>query len=112
MNLDWQKEFPSAITVCDINGVVLDMNDKSADTFRDDGGKELIGKSLNDCHSPASVEKIRELLAAGSSNTYTIEKDGIKKLIHQAPWYEKGELKGLVEISIVIPDGMPHFIRS
>ncbi len=112
MNADWTKEFAAAITVCDINGVILDMNDKSADTFRDNGGGELIGKNLFDCHSPESVEKIRQLISDGLSNTYTIEKNGIKKLIHQSPWYENGKVKGLVEISIIIPAEMPHFKRS
>jgi len=27
---DWMKEFPAAITVCDANGIILEMNDKSA----------------------------------------------------------------------------------
>jgi transcriptional regulator with PAS, ATPase and Fis domain len=112
MSYDWIKELPSAVTVCDINGIILEMNDKAADTFRDNGGRELIGKNLFDCHSPSSVEKIRQLISAGLSNTYTIEKNGIKKLIYQSPWYKNGELKGLVEISIILPSEMSHFIRS
>jgi hypothetical protein len=44
-------------------------------------------------------------------NVYTIEKNGIKKLIYQSPWFEKGEMKGLVELSLEIPFNMPHFIR-
>src|SRR6266496_1219850 len=27
---DWINEFPAAITVCDANGIILEMNDKSA----------------------------------------------------------------------------------
>jgi transcriptional regulator with PAS, ATPase and Fis domain len=112
MSVDWEREFSAAITICDINGIILDMNNKAAETFRENGGRELIGKNLFDCHLPASTGKIRQQLSAGLSNTYTIEKNGIKKLIHQAPWYENGEVKGLVEISIVIPTEMPHHIRS
>ena len=44
-------------------------------------------------------------------NVYTIEKNGIKKLIYQSPWFENGEMKGLVELSLEIPFEMPHFIR-
>ena len=44
-------------------------------------------------------------------NVYTIEKNGIKKLIYQSPWFEKGVMKGLVELSLEIPFDMPHFIR-
>jgi hypothetical protein len=40
---DWMKEFPAAITVCDGNGIVLDMNDRAIETFESDGGRALIG---------------------------------------------------------------------
>jgi hypothetical protein len=45
-------------------------------------------------------------------NCYTIEKEGIKKLIYQAPWYDNGKLSGLVELSMVIPFIMDHFVRK
>jgi len=45
-------------------------------------------------------------------NIYTLEKDGIKKLIYQAPWYEGGEYAGVVELSVEIPFEMPHFVRD
>jgi len=109
---DWATGFPYAITVCDTNAIILSMNEKSAGTFSTKGGNELIGKSLYDCHSPASCEIIKELLATGKSNIYTIEKNGVRKLICQAPWYTDGNIAGLVEISIVLPESMPHFIRS
>ncbi|OIP04317.1 MAG: hypothetical protein AUJ97_02965 [Bacteroidetes bacterium CG2_30_32_10] len=110
--MDWFNEFPSAITVCDKNGIILYMNEKSCKTFSKDGSETLIGKSLYDCHPAAATAKIKELLATGKSNSYTIEKNGIKKLIHQSPWFENNELKGLVEISIEIPFGMKHFVRK
>ena len=109
---NWVREFPVAITVCDTNGTVLEMNEKSATGFSKDGGYQLIGKNLFECHSDDSVMKIKELLAEKKANVYTIEKKGIKKLIYQAPWFENGILKGLVEFSFEIPFDMPHFIRS
>ena len=45
-------------------------------------------------------------------NIYTIEKKGIKKLIYQAPWFQDGQLAGLVELSLEIPFDMPHFLRG
>jgi transcriptional regulator with PAS, ATPase and Fis domain len=108
----WIEESPVAVTVCDTNGIVLDMNRKSEKTFQSDGGRALIGKSLLDCHSPASREMIRKMLQNGASNTYTIEKAGVKKLIHQMPWFENGAVAGLVEFSIEIPAIMPHFNRD
>ena len=108
---NWQKEFNAAITVCDLNGKIIDMNDKSAITFNDDGGYELIGKNLHDCHSQNSSDTINKLISERRSNVYTIEKNGIKKLIYQSPWFENGELKGLVELSLEIPFEIPHHIR-
>jgi hypothetical protein len=45
-------------------------------------------------------------------NVYTIEKDGVKRLIYQAPRYEGGEYQGIVELSLPIPFELPHFVRS
>ncbi|MBK7175543.1 MAG: PAS sensor protein [Bacteroidales bacterium] len=109
---DWAREFPYAITVCDTEAIILYMNDQSRQTFKDSGGDNLIGKSLFDCHSKASKEIIQELLQTGRSNIYTIEKLGRKKLICQSPWYHQGNISGLVEISILLPENMPHFIRQ
>lgn len=104
-------EFPSAVTICDKEGVVVYMNQKSIQTFEKWGGATLIGKSLYDCHNEQSIKKIKEILATGIPNSYTIEKNGAKKLIHQSPWYENGTLAGLVEISVVLPEEMAHFKR-
>lgn len=108
----WVDEFPSAVTVCDTEGIILAMNNKSQRTFEKDGGKALIGRSLFDCHPQAASDKIRELMKNQKSNSYTIEKNGIKKLIHQSPWYKNGVFAGLVEISIEIPMQMAHFVRT
>jgi len=47
---DWIQEFPAALTVCDADGIILEMNDKAAKTFESDGGYALIGKNMLDCH--------------------------------------------------------------
>jgi len=109
---NWVDSVPFSITVCDRNGVITDMNDKSAQTFAKDGGKELIGKSLFDCHSPRDNRKIEDLISSAAVNVYTIEKEGKKKLIYQCPWYQNGEVAGLVEISLPLPEAYPHFIRD
>ena len=88
------------------------MNDRSAQTFADDGGLELIGKSLLDCHPEPARSKIKEMLEKQQSNIYTIEKKGKKKLIYQSPWYREGKFAGLVELSLEIPFEMPNFIRG
>lgn len=109
----WSEQLPYvAITVCDKEGRIIDMNERSVNTYINDGGRELIGKNLLDCHPPRAKKIIEELMHEGKTNAYTIEKEGLKKLIYQSPWYDNGEFAGLVEMSIVIPDDMPHYIRK
>ncbi len=108
---EWVKELPYAVTVCDNEGVIIYMNDRAAKTFAK-YGDNLIGRSLYEFHAERSSEMIRQMLSDGSSNSYTIEKAGLKKLIHQSPWYHNGEVAGLVELSIVIPADMPHIVRE
>ena len=81
---EWIKEFPAAITVCNAEGIILEMNDKAAKTFEKDGGYKLIGASMFDCHPDPARGKVERLLAAKVKNVYTIEKNGVKKLIYQS----------------------------
>jgi len=108
----WVEEFPGAITVCDAEGIILEMNDRSAESFASDGGRALIGTNALDCHPEPARSKMKRLLQTQQANVYTIEKKGVKKLIYQAPWYENGEYRGLVEFSLEIPAQMPHFVRG
>jgi transcriptional regulator with PAS, ATPase and Fis domain len=111
-HINWAEEFCVAITVSDTAGKILYMNDKSASTFSKYGGRGLEGSNLKDCHKEGSWEKILGIMNSEKTNCYTIEKEGIKKLIYQAPWYDEGRLAGLVELSMVIPFNMEHFIRK
>jgi transcriptional regulator with PAS, ATPase and Fis domain len=109
---EWIKEFPAAVTVCDAEGVIIEMNDKAAITFESDGGYALIGRNMLDCHPEQARLKTQRLLAAREKNVYTIEKNGVKKLIYQSPWFKDGQFAGIVELSLEIPFEMEHFIRS
>ena len=106
---DWAKEMNCAVTVCDKEGIILYMNDKAKETFAKHG--DLIGKSLIPCHNDNSRAIIAKLLETGGTNAYTIQKNGQKKMIYQTAWKQNGEVAGLVEISMVIPEEMPHYIR-
>jgi PAS domain-containing protein len=108
----WIPEFAAAITVCDIDGTILEMNNRACATFAKDGGAALIGTNLYACHPEPARTKVEVLLKSGLPNCYTIEKDGVKKLIYQSPWYEDGKYRGLVEISFPIPSEIPHFVRD
>lgn len=109
---NWREELPAAITVAGKDGIIIEMNKKAAALFSKDGGKELIGKNLLDCHSPLSQEKIKKIQAEQNPNIYTIQKNGIKKMVFQAPFFENGSYAGLVEISFELPDEIPHFNRD
>ena len=98
-----------AVTVCDKEGIILYMNDKAKDTFSKYG--DLVGKSLIPFHNDNSRAIIARLLETGGTNSYTILKNGQKKMIYQTAWKEDGVVAGLVEISMVIPEEMPHYIR-
>jgi len=106
------KGFPGAVTVCDKDGVVLAMNDRALETFAADGGDRLLGTNVLLCHPEPARSKLKEMLAEGRINVYTIEKRGVKKLIYQAPWQENGAYAGFCELSLVIPETMPHFVRG
>ena len=107
--LKWADELTCAVTVCDREGVVIYQNAKARLTFEKYG--DLIGKNLKDCHGEKSWIKIQELMKSEKTNTYTIEKAGVKMLIYQSPWFVEGAVKGMVEFSIELPAEMPHFIR-
>ncbi|RPI06141.1 MAG: PAS domain-containing protein [Ignavibacteriae bacterium] len=112
MNHPWIKSFPGAIIVCDTQGIILDMNDQAVESFKEDGGRELVGKNLFDCHPEPARSHLAEMLKLQKQNIYSIEKHGIKKLIYQTPWYDNGTYSGFVEISLPIPFVLPHFIRA
>lgn len=108
-DFEWAEEINAAVTVCDAEGVILFMNSRARQTFARHG--DLIGKNLFECHSECSRMKIRHMLATGESNAYTISKEGQRKMIYQTPWRREGVIAGMVEISMVIPEEMPHYIR-
>ena len=111
-NHAWIEEFPGSITVCDRAGIILEMNAKSAETFKKEGGKDLIGSNLLDCHPEAARAKLEKMMETRQANVYTIEKKGVKKLVYQTPWYQDGKYMGFVELIVEIPFQMPHFVRG
>lgn len=109
---NWFDEFDGAITVCDREGIILYMNKTAVAQFEKYGGAALIGKNLLDCHPEPSRSKLKEMLKAPQSNTYSIEKRGLKKIIHQTPFYREGIFSGVIELSFPLPDPMPHRLRD
>jgi transcriptional regulator with PAS, ATPase and Fis domain len=108
----WVKEFPAAITVCDSKGIILEMNDRAVKAFRDQGGEKLIGTNMLGCHPEDARVKVEQLMETRKVNVYTVEKEGVRKFIYQSPWYKAGKYYGFVEISLEIPERVPHFVRD
>jgi hypothetical protein len=110
--LDWIEELEAAVTVTDAGGRILAMNGTAREVFAADGGAALIGGSVFACPPEPARTRTLELYRDRAPNHYTVSKKGRRKIIHQMPWFHEGQFAGFVEISIPIPDEMPHFVRS
>lgn len=108
----WLDGIAVAATACDRQGVCLYMNEHAAKIFAKSGGRSLVGKSLLDCHDEPARSRFSAQLKSPAPNTYTIEKEGVRKIIHQVPWYAQGVFAGVVEMSFELPAEMPHFVRQ
>jgi PAS domain S-box-containing protein len=104
---DWIEHYPAAISVCDTQGTIIAINRPAMDLFGKYGGENLIGASLFDCHPEPANAIIRRLLRDHAANTYFTEKNGIRKLVHQTPWYHEGKFAGLTETIIPLPAEVP-----
>ncbi|MCY3021094.1 MAG: diguanylate cyclase [Planctomycetota bacterium] len=108
----WVDEFPAAITVSDAAGIIVAMNDRAAKAYAKHGGRKLIGTNMFDCHPEPARSKLKQLIDSRRTNVYTIERNGARTLIYQAPWYKSGQYAGFVELDFDIPAQMPHFVRK
>lgn len=106
---DYLENADFAATVCDSDGIVVYQN---AISRNNDG--DVVGKNLYKCHGSKSGEKIRHMIETDHNNTYEIIKHGKRFLIHHSPWYEEvdGNIAGLIEFSIPLPDEYPTFNRD
>lgn len=110
--MDFIEHLDGSVVVSDAAGKIIYRNEKAFQTFVKPGEPDLTGRDLMACHNENSQAIIRRIIETGEKNVYTIEKNGVKKLIYQTPWIENGEFKGLVELSLEIPFEMPHFVRK
>ncbi|MDD4005099.1 MAG: PAS domain-containing protein [Elusimicrobiaceae bacterium] len=109
---NWADELDAGVTVIDGRGVIVYMNGKAAKIFERFGGERLVGKNALECHPEPARTKLAELLQTPRVNAYTIEKNGVRKLIYQAPWRKDGKFGGIVELSLELPAEMPHHVRK
>ena len=112
MKRDYFEKADVAVTVCAKDGTILDMNAKSRKTFLKPGEADIIGRNVLDCHPEPARSQLADMLATARTNIYTVEKEGVKKLIFQTPWYDGDEYAGFMELSIVLPAQMPNRVRK
>lgn len=100
--MHWSKELDAVISVCNTQGIIIEMNDKAIRHFGKYGGGDLVGSNLLDCHPEPSKSKLKDLMRTQGSNTYIVENSENKRLITQKPWYQNGKYAGFIEIQIEI----------
>ncbi|MEW6411250.1 MAG: diguanylate cyclase [Candidatus Zixiibacteriota bacterium] len=108
----WTDLAAIAVTVTNADGIITEMNPTSITTFAADGGASLVGSDVLACHPEPSRTRLAAMFKEHRPNHYTIRKNGRRKIIHQIPLSNEGVFQGYVEISIPIPDHLPHFDRD
>lgn len=106
----WIEGLAVAVTATDRTGRIIAMNARAREEFAGDGA--LVGTNVLDCHPEPARSKTAVLYREQRDNHYTIQKHGRRKIIHQLPWYRDGRFAGIVEISVPLPEHLPHFDRD
>ncbi len=52
-----------SVVVCNIEHTIIYMNPAADANYKKRGGRELVGKSILECHNPHSVERIKQVIA-------------------------------------------------
>ncbi len=108
----WCDKFAGGVTICNPEGTILYLNEKAAQLWTDEGGSALIGRNLLDCHPEPSRTMLEQMLQKQISNCYSIEKNGLNKLIYQSPLYDENRTyNGFIELILELPGDMKHFTR-
>jgi PAS domain-containing protein len=108
----WIKELPAEVLVCDTAGTIVEMNTAAAALFNEDGGSDLLGTNLLDCHPEPSRTKLVGMMDTQASNAYYNTEHGEKRFFFQSPWFRDGQYAGFIELSFPVPAEIKHFIRG
>jgi len=111
-NERWQDAFQGAITICDTEGIILEMNKFATQQFSKYGGDQLIGSNLLDCHPEPARSKLKMMLEKQLKNVYITQSNENKKLIIQTPLYNDGHYSGFIELSISYSEAIPVLKRN
>ncbi|MBN1634262.1 MAG: diguanylate cyclase [Ignavibacteria bacterium] len=110
--MDWHEYFSESIIVCDKDLTIIYLNKTALKSLSEEQRKNITGSNLLDYHNEDSNKKILGVKENLKPNVYTIEKAGKKKLIYQSLLLENNKFKGIVELSMVIPEVLLHFKRD
>jgi len=108
----WVRELPAEIMVCDPSGTIIEMNIQAEELFAEDGGRDLLGCDVLDCHPDPARSKLEGMLDKQTANSYFNTENGEKRFFYQSPWYKENRYAGFVEISFEVPGKIPHFVRE
>ena len=92
-----------AIVASDTDLNIVYTNARSKQLFKDQLNQEnLVGRSLTECHKPATVEKIKKLFQEFRNKEkaldyYVMDISGGKATVVQVPFYNGGDLTGVME---------------
>ena len=92
-----------AVVICDTKHQIIYMNPAAQENYKKYGGKDLVGKSIMDCHNEKSCEMIKKVVnwfavdtEHGRVHTFYNEKQ--KKDVYMVPLrYDSGLLIGYYE---------------
>ena len=69
--MEWIEKLDGNVIVSDAEGTIIYLNEKALSKYEKEGGKNLIGRNLMDCHKESSQEKIREIMRTHKNNVYS-----------------------------------------
>ena len=94
----------AVLTVAGEDGRIVFLNDLALGYYGDRGGEALIGTHLDDCHNPASQDKIKRLYARYRAGDLTPTRyhedkgDGTAECIVLIPLVVAGRFRGVAEL--------------
>lgn len=101
---DYHKEVDFTISICDKEGKIVYLNDRGVETFKDDGGLELLGSNILDCHPEPSKSQLKEMFISHETNFIFKGQGSSRRLIYQTPIFKEKEYNGYMEMIIPIPE--------
>ena len=94
----------ASVTIADQDFRIRFMNDRSIAFYAEDGGAELVGKNLLDCHNAEQGTVIRDAYARYRAGDFTPtryraqKEDGAPESIVHIPLMVEGQFRGIAEL--------------